>query len=311
MNASRDLILAIAVVVLGASGTYLLLPHKHGSVKPKSAHVAGGILAALALLLFASFWRAPESALAGLFFYAFSFAAVAGGLLTITSRNPIYSALWFAAVVLSTSGLFMLAGAQFLAAGTVIVYAGAIIVTFLFVIMLAQMEGRAPYDRAARAPGRATFSCYLLLWGLLYALLVVRAAPPLVEAETAGFDEKGLPRPENMAADYHGRHGRVSGDRKGLPRLENMAADYHLNEQHPALDIVRVSTRNTLQMKDQNGERKPHVAGLGESLYTDHLISVELAGTLLFVALIGALAIATPKAPVRPGDRRTQPLTNA
>ena len=53
-------------------------------------------------------------------------------------------------MVLSTSGLFLLAGAQFLAAGTVIVYAGAIIVTFLFVIMLAQMEGRAQYDRAAR-----------------------------------------------------------------------------------------------------------------------------------------------------------------
>ena len=43
--------------------------------------------------------------------------------------------------------------AQFLAAGTVIVYAGAIVVTFLFVIMLAQMEGKAAYDRAARSPG--------------------------------------------------------------------------------------------------------------------------------------------------------------
>ena len=84
----------------------------------------------------------------------------------MTSRNPVYSALWFASVVLATSGLFLLAGAPFLAAGTVIVYAGAIIVTFLFVIMLAQMEGKAQYDRAARAPGRATFTCFLLLWCL-------------------------------------------------------------------------------------------------------------------------------------------------
>ena len=88
----------------------------------------------------------------------------------MTSRNPIYSALWFASVVLSTAGLFLLAGAQFLAAGTVIVYAGAIIVTFLFVIMLAQMEGKALYDRAARAPGSATFTCFLLFWSLLYTL---------------------------------------------------------------------------------------------------------------------------------------------
>ena len=66
--------------------------------------------------------------------------------------------------------MFLLAGAQFLAAGTVIVYAGAIIVTFLFVIMLAQMEGKALYDRAARAPGSATFTCFLLFWCLLYIL---------------------------------------------------------------------------------------------------------------------------------------------
>ena len=57
----------------------------------------------------------------------------------------------------------MLASAPFLAAGTMIVYAGAIIVTFLFVIMLAQMEGKALYDRAARAPGSATFTCFLAL----------------------------------------------------------------------------------------------------------------------------------------------------
>ena len=94
-------------------------------------------------------------------------------MLTITSRNPIYSALWFAMVVIATAGLFLLAGASFLAAGTIIVYAGAIIVTFLFVIMLAQMEGKAIYDRAARAPGPATFTCFLLFWCLIYSLSAV------------------------------------------------------------------------------------------------------------------------------------------
>jgi NADH-quinone oxidoreductase subunit J len=283
MNASRDIVLATLVVVLGGSGTYLLLPHRLGSLRPRSAHVAGGLLAALALLLFASFWKAPASPLAGLFFYAFSFAAIACGVLMITSKDPIHSALWFASVVLSTCGLFLLAGAQFLAAGTVIVYAGAIIVTFLFVIMLAQLEGRAPYDRSARAPARATFSCYLLLWGLTYALLVVRAAPP--------------------------RAAGAAGPR--LPRLERMAEDYGLPENHAAAPVVRLSNRDTGRMRAADGRFKPHVAGLGASLYTDHLITVELAGTLLFVALIGALVIASPKAPVRPGDRRPQPLTNA
>src|SRR5439155_9114596 len=116
---------------------------------------------------FTGLWSPPGPFLTTLFFAAFGLAAVAGGVLMITSRDPIHSALWFAAVVLSTSGLFLLAGAQFLAAGTVIVYAGAIIVTFLFVIMLAQLEGRATYDRAARAPFRATLTCFLLFWALL------------------------------------------------------------------------------------------------------------------------------------------------
>ena len=43
-----------------------------------------------------------------------------------------------------------------------------------------------------------------------------------------------------------------------------------------------------------------HVESLGASLYTEHLVTVELAGALLFVALIGALAIAAPRPPIRP-----------
>ena len=146
-----QVILATMVVLLGAGGSYLLLPHRHGMTKTRTAHAAGAVLASLGLLGFLTFWSPPGPFLSGLFFYVFSIAAVAGGLMTVTSRNPIYSALWFASVVLATAGLFVLAGGQFLAAGTVIVYAGAIIVTFLFVIMLAQMEGKAVYDRSARA----------------------------------------------------------------------------------------------------------------------------------------------------------------
>ncbi len=159
----------IFAIVLGASGTYLLLPHKHGLAKPAIAHWAGGAMAGLGLLLLASLWSAPGTVLTSLFFYAFSFCAIAAGLMMVTSRDPVYSALWFAAVVLATSGLFLLAGAQFLAAGTVIVYAGAIIVTFLFVIMLAQSEGQAMYDRAARSPMAATLTSFVLLWCLVYA----------------------------------------------------------------------------------------------------------------------------------------------
>src|SRR5262249_22053169 len=147
-----DLLLASCVILLGAGGTYLLLPHRHGSARPRHVHAVGFVMAAFALVLLALFWTPPGPLLASLFFYVLALAGLLGAILMITSRSPVHSALWFATVVLATAGLFLLAGAPFLAAGTVIVYAGAIIVTFLFVIMLAQSAGQAAYDRAARAP---------------------------------------------------------------------------------------------------------------------------------------------------------------
>ena len=105
-----DAILATLVVLLGGAGTFLMLPHRRGTARPRSEYGAGAISASVALLLFVFFWSPPGPFLATIFFYIFSVAAVMGGLLTVTSRNPIYSALWFASVVLSTAGLFLLAG---------------------------------------------------------------------------------------------------------------------------------------------------------------------------------------------------------
>lgn len=171
-----QIVLATLVILLGSGGSYLLLPHRHGAGKSRTVHAAGAVLASLGLIIFLTFFSPPSPFLAGLFFYLFSIGAIVGGLLTVTSRNPIYSALWFASVVLSTAGLFLLAGAAFLAAGTVIVYAGAIIVTFLFVIMLAQMEGKALYDRALRAP--AIRNVYLFSAILVSSLHTRSASSP-------------------------------------------------------------------------------------------------------------------------------------
>lgn len=277
---ANDLTLAAVVVILGAVGTYLLLPHRLGTTKPRRMQAVGGGLTALSLLLFALFWTPPGSFLVSVFFYLFSFTALSAAVLTITARNPIYSALWFAAVVLSTSGLFLLEGAQFLAAGTVIVYAGAIIVTFLFVIMLAQMEGRALYDRSARSPFRATLTCFLLFWALLYSMFTIK--PPSVAAEGVKKEtEQRLARGSDLAL--------------ANPKV---AAVYERAQ------------RSTILLHNKDGVAKPHVAGLGETLYTDYLVTVELAGALLFVALIAALSIAPPKPPIRPGDRQVAPSAN-
>jgi NADH-quinone oxidoreductase subunit J len=68
---------------------------------------------------------------------------------TVTFRSPVYCAIWFALSLLGTAALFLFQGAQFLAVATVVVYAGAILVTFLFVLMLAQPRGQAAYDRVS------------------------------------------------------------------------------------------------------------------------------------------------------------------
>src|SRR5207344_2657446 len=100
-------------------------------------------------------------------FYGFSGLAVVFAALMITSRNPARSALAFAVVVLSTCGLFLLLAAPFLMAATIVIYAGAIIVTFLFVLMLAQQEGLSDADARSREPLLATLAGFALLGVLL------------------------------------------------------------------------------------------------------------------------------------------------
>jgi len=75
-----------------------------------------------------------------LFFYLFAAAMVGFTLLTIASRNPVYSAIWMILSFAATAALFVLLDAYLLAAVEVLVYAGAIMVLFLFVIMLINLR---------------------------------------------------------------------------------------------------------------------------------------------------------------------------
>src|SRR5207245_816037 len=103
-------------------------------------------------------------------FYAFSGIAVLAGGLLVTQSNPARAALAFALVVLSTCGLFLLQSAAFLMAATTIIYAGAIIVTFLFVIMLARQTGNSDADARAREPLLSCVAGFVLLGAILFVL---------------------------------------------------------------------------------------------------------------------------------------------
>jgi len=71
-----------------------------------------------------------------LLFYIFSLTIIASALMVIFSKQPINSVLFLIFSFINASGLFLLAGAEFLALIIVIVYVGAVAVLFLFVIMM-------------------------------------------------------------------------------------------------------------------------------------------------------------------------------
>ena len=74
------------------------------------------------------------------FFYVFSAIAVASALMVIAARNPVHSVLFLILAFVNASGLFMLAGAEFLALILIVVYVGAVAVLFLFVVMMLDVD---------------------------------------------------------------------------------------------------------------------------------------------------------------------------
>ena len=77
---------------------------------------------------------------AAIAFYAFALSCLSGGLMTVLSRNPVHSVLWLILTFLSSAGLFVLLGAEFLAMLLMIVYVGAVAVLFLFVVMMLDID---------------------------------------------------------------------------------------------------------------------------------------------------------------------------
>ena len=78
--------------------------------------------------------------LATLFFYLFSIMMIASAVMVISARNPVHSVLFLILAFVNAAGLFLLAGAEFLAMILVVVYVGAVAVLFLFVVMMLDVD---------------------------------------------------------------------------------------------------------------------------------------------------------------------------
>ena len=69
-------------------------------------------------------------------FYAFAAILVIAALRVVTTRNPVHAALWLVLSFFSAAGIWILLEAEFLAIALVLVYVGAVMVLFLFVVMM-------------------------------------------------------------------------------------------------------------------------------------------------------------------------------
>ncbi len=226
-------IVVLALCIVAGIGTVLLLPTR----RETSIRKIGGVVLALAGLVFAGLLARSQAGV-GAYFWIFSGIALTGAVRVVTHPRPVYSALYFVMTVLASAGLFILLWAEFMAAALVLIYAGAILVTYVFVIMLAASTTGAKaaavvseYDNVSREPIFASAIGFALMGVLLFVI----------------FD-KSVPL---------------------TPRGDVSPV--------PAYPVVGGTQR------------------LGAYLYQDQVVSLELAGVILTLAMVGAIVIARRK----------------
>ena len=165
-------------------------------------------------------------------FYLFSLVLTGAAIMVITVRNPVYAALFLVLTFFSAAAIWMLLEAEFLAVILVMVYVGAVMVLFLFVVMMLDIN---------LAPMKEGFIRYLPV-GILVAIAM--AVELLVVIWGRGrFDTSAFPIPA------------------------------------------------------PNPEGYSNTKAVGEWLYTQFLLPFEVAGIILLVAIIAAIALTLRKRP--------------
>lgn len=330
MDAILNPVLLYVLLGVGALGVVMALPRK--GVSPQ---LLGGLIAATAIggviAMLASRANAAASLigdgtqLPNLYFYIFSGIAFVAGLRVINHRRPVYAALYFILVILSSSALYLLMGAEFMAFALVIIYAGAILITYLFVIMLAtqapseeETEALSAYDAYARDPLISTVLGFVLIAALsgVFAKGVLETKPLETDGSKSVYLAE-LPKKVIRTLDYRGAF-------EGLtkPTLAEVSAQHDLivqrqlqlkiaNEgalrrsiQEPRVaelfspsELERISATagnlgNAVTITLPDELRFENIDGVGYTLIAGHPMALELAGVILLMAMLGAVVLA-------------------
>lgn len=123
-------------------------------------------------------------------FYFFSTVLVLSALRVITARNPVHAALFLVLTFFTAGGIWMLLRAEFLAIALVMVYVGAVMVLFLFVVMMLDIN----LDRI-----REGFWSYLPVGAVIGLLMVVEMA---IVLGGKYFGLEGMPAPADPGEGY-------------------------------------------------------------------------------------------------------------
>jgi NADH-quinone oxidoreductase subunit J len=239
---------------------------------------------------------APETREKPEFFYTiFTVIAIASAVRMITHPRPVYCALYFVLVVLASAALFLLLAAEFIAFALVIVYAGAILVTYMFVLMLAQQspdpndpEGAAPYDRIPREPAAACVVGFLLLavlGNMIYLGPQDIEAPAARDAMLAQIVElNDMPRQlEDVVEELApGASIQWGDDRRAVSIVDDTAV----------VTVIMPEDTVPTRLELTHDHAPGNIQLVGLALVAKFPVSLELAGIILLLAMFGAVVLA-------------------
>lgn len=287
--------LILLLCLIAGAGTVLLMPGRFTVAWRRLGAIAA--LAAVVILFLAMGISADTRPV--VYFWIFSGIALVGSIRVITHPRPVYSALYFVLTVFASAGLFVLLWAEFMAVALVVIYAGAILVTYTFVIMLAAdaapvmpassdvgadadaaRDFLAEHDRRARSPLEAAAVGFLTM-GVLLFVIYDRAPQTLVPrlSVTDPAYLAALP-----ATEGQGALGEEVQPREVEP-ASNARADVGRT------DVPRGDLYTANQQPSYSNERGG-IQTLGIYLFTRQMLSLQLAGLMLTIAMIGAIVIA-------------------
>jgi NADH-quinone oxidoreductase subunit J len=197
-------------------------------------------------------------------FYAFSAVMLFASFRVITARNPVHAALYLVLAFFQASGIWMLLKAEFLSIALVLVYVGAVMVLFLFVVMMLDIN----IDSIRQGfwqhfPLAATVGAVIALELAAVLLGGFRISEPQKEVAAQTIS----PAAVTAVAPLDVASSAVDAASAALTPM-------------PAADVGHVVVAQTSNTK-----------ALGVLLYTEYLYPVQVAALILLVGLIAAIAL--------------------